>query len=177
MVERSRYSQVAIWLHWIIAIAVITNIGLAGLTEDLPREVRGVYMGYHKALGVTILVLSVARLLWRLGHKPPPLPNTTPVWQAAFAKTIHFLFYVLLIGLPLSGWIWMSSAPAPFSYFGLFEVPLFPVAGQKALGDALHSGHELAGTAMFFLIILHLLAAAKHQFIDKDNLIRRMWPV
>ena len=72
--------------------------------------------------------------------------------------------------------MWMSSASAPISYFGLFDVPLFPVAGQKALGEALHSGHKLGGTAMFFLIILHLLAFVKHQFFDKDNLLQRMRP-
>lgn len=170
------YSRTAILLHWAIALMVISNIGLAGFTEDMSREARGPYMDVHKAIGITILFLSLGRLVWRLGHKPPPLPPSTPAWQALASKISHILFYVLMIGLPVGGWLWMSTYPAPFSYFGLFDVPMLPVAGNKALGEALHEGHEIGGTAMFILVLIHLAAVVKHQFFDKDNIIRRMWP-
>lgn len=174
--ERSKYSKIAIWLHWIIAILVIANIGLAELTEDFSREARGPYMDVHKAFGITVLFLSLGRLVWRLGHKPPALPSGMPSWQVIASKASHFLFYLLMIGLPLGGWLWMSTYPAPVSYFGLFDVPVLPVEGNKALGESLHEGHKLGGKIMLALIVVHLAAVAKHQFFDKDNLFRRMWP-
>lgn len=175
MVQRSVYSKTAIWLHWIIAIFVITNIGLAELTEDMSREARGPYMDYHKAIGISILFLSLGRLIWRLGHKPPPLPMGMPAWQRVASKISHVTFYVLIIGLPLGGWLWMSTYPGNMvSYFGLFDIPALPVQGQEALGELLHEGHKIGGQAMLILVIIHLLAVAKHQFFDKDNLIRRM---
>lgn len=175
MVQRSTYSKTAIWLHWIIALLIIANIGLAELTEDMTREARGPYMDFHKAFGITILFLSLGRLIWRLRHKPPALPANMPGWQTMASKISHFLFYTLMIGLPIGGWLWMSTYPAPISYFGLFEVPMLPVEGNKALGEALHEGHKLGGKAMLVLVVIHLAAVAKHQFIDKDNLISRMW--
>lgn len=176
MSHNNSYSTIAIWLHWIIAILVIANIGLAELTEDLSREARGPYMDFHKAFGITILFLSIARLGWRLGHKPPPLPGNMPGWQMITAKVSHILFYVLLIGLPIGGWLWMSTYPAPISYFGLFDVPLLPVEGNKALGETLHEGHEIGGKVMLGLVVIHLAAVAKHHLVDKNNILRRMWP-
>lgn len=173
---RARYSTVAILLHWAIAVLVIANIGLAELTEDLSREARGPYMDLHKAFGITVLVLTLVRIGWRLGHKWHPLPGSTPGWQRALARLNHFLFYLLLLALPLSGWLWMSTFPAPISFFGLFEVPLWPVAGQEALGETLHEGHEIMGKTMLVLVILHLLGVAKHMAVDKDGLLWRMLP-
>lgn len=176
MTRTERYSQVAIWLHWIIALAILTNIGLAELTEDMSREARGPYMDVHKALGISILFLSLGRLGWRLGHKPPPLPTHMPGWQRTVSHLSHGLFYVLMIGLPIGGWLWMSTYPAPFSYFGLFDVPMLPVAGQEALGEMLNDGHEIGGKVMLGLVVLHLLAVAKHHLVDKHNLLARMSP-
>ncbi len=170
-----RYTRVAIWLHWIIALGVIANIGLAELTEDLSRAARTPYMDLHKAIGISILFLSLARLAWRLGHKPPPLPAGIPGWQLAASKAVHWLFYALMIGLPIGGWLWMSTYPAPISYFGLFQVPLLPVEGNKALGEMLHEGHELGGKVMLALVVLHLLAIGKH-LVSRHNILRRMWP-
>ncbi len=171
-----RYTKTAIALHWIIALLVIANIGLAELTEDLSREARGPYMDVHKAFGISVLILTLARIAWRIGHKPPPLPASMPAWQTAIARLTHFTFYLLLIMLPLSGWIWMSTYPAPFAYFGLFDVPLWPVAGQEALGETLHEGHEIMGKAMLALVVLHILGAMKHLIIDKDGSFQRMLP-
>ncbi len=171
----NRYSSIAMLLHWLIALLVIANIGLAELTEDLSREARGPYMDVHKAIGITVLVLTLARIGWRLGHKPPPLPASMPGWQLIAAKATHWAFYFLLLALPLSGWLWMSTYPAPFPWFGLFEVPMLPVAGQEALGEFLHESHEIMGKAMFFLVILHILGALKH-VVDRDGVFGRMLP-
>ncbi|QLC24562.1 cytochrome b [Parasphingopyxis algicola] len=172
----TRYTKVAMTLHWIIAILVISNIGLAELTEDLSREARGPYMDVHKAFGITVLVLTLSRIAWRLGHKPPPLPASMPAWQTATARISHFTFYLLLLALPFSGWLWMSTYPAPISWFGFFNVPLWPVAGQEALGETLHEGHEIMGKAMLALVVLHILGAFKHLLVDKDGVFGRMLP-
>lgn len=170
-----RYTKVAIWLHWLIGLAVIANIGLAMLTEGLPREAHREAMAIHKALGIAILALTVVRILWRLGHKPPPLPAGAPAWQRPLSKISHFLFYALLLLLPLSGWIWMSAADRPIDFFGLFTLPAL-VAPAKELADVMHERHEVLGLAMLALVVLHILAALKHQFVDRDGLMRRVNP-
>jgi cytochrome b561 len=174
----SKYSRGAIAFHWIIALLVITNIGLAELTEDMSRPVRGPYMDLHKSFGICILFLTFARLGWRLTHARPASPSSLAGWEVILSKTVHFIFYLMLIGMPLSGWLWMSThgPDAAISMFGLFDMPVLPVEGNKALGDALHDGHELGGKAMIVLIILHFLGAIKHQLIDRIPFIQRMWP-
>src|SRR3989344_3679614 len=170
-----RYTKVAIWLHWAIGLAVIANIGLAMLTEDMPRETHRAAMSIHKALGIAILGLTVLRILWRLGHKPPPLPAATPAWQRPVSKLVPFLFYALLILLPLSGWVWMSAADRLIDFFGLFTVPSI-ASPSKSLADTLHERHEVLGLAMLGLAAIHVLAALKHQFVDRTGLIGRMNP-
>ncbi len=170
-----RYTKVAIWLHWLIGLAVIVNICLAMLTEGLPKETRSAAMGLHKALGITILALTVIRILWRLGHRPPSLPAATPAWQRPLSKLVHFLFYMLLILLPLSGWVWMSAADRPIDFFGLFTVPTI-VAPNENLADVMQDRHELLGLTMLGLAGIHILAALKHQFFDRTGLIGRMSP-
>ena len=170
-----RYSRVAIWLHWLIGLAVIANIGLAMLTEDIPREVHREAMAIHKALGITVLALTAFRILWRLGHKPPPLPPTMAPWERLLSKLVHFLFYALLILLPLSGWVWMSAADRPIDFFGLFTVPTI-VAPSESLADVMHDRHEVLGLTMLGLAALHIVAALKHQFFDRDRLFARMNP-
>lgn len=170
-----RHTKVAIWLHWVIALSVLANIGLAMLTEDMPRETHRAAMGIHKALGIAVLGLSIVLILWRLGHKPPPSPAGTPAWQKPVSKVVHFLFYALLILLPLSGWVWMSAADRPIDFVGLFTVPSI-VAPDKGLADVMHDRHEVLGLAMLGLAALHILAALKHQFFDRTGLIGRMNP-
>jgi cytochrome b561 len=170
-----RYTKVAIWLHWAIGLAVIANICLAMLTEGLPRDVHRAAMGVHKALGITILALTVLRIVWRLVHKAPPLPAAVPAWQRVLSKVVHFLFYALLILLPLSGWIWMSAADRPVDFFGLFTVPSL-VAPDKSLADMMHERHELLGLTMLALVVIHILAALKHKFVDRSGVNARMNP-
>jgi cytochrome b561 len=170
-----RYTKVASSLHWLIGIAVLVNMALAILTEGLPRETRGALMGIHKALGIAVLALTVLRILWRLGHRPPPLPSTMASWERILGKTTHFLFYVLLIALPLSGWVMSSAADRPIDFFGLFLMP--PIAApDEALAKAMHGRHEILGLTMLALAALHIAAALKHQFVNRDGLIGRMNP-
>ena len=173
----TKYSKVAILFHWLIAILVIANFVLASMAEDLPREAHGALMAPHKALGVSILFLSVLRLFWRIGHKPPPLPESIAGWQAGLGKFVHLLFYFLIIAVPLSGWLMASAHPKapPVDFFGLFDITM-PIGKDEGLAGIGHEVHEILTKPLFILILLHILGALKHQFADRLAFIQRMWP-
>lgn len=173
----TKYSKTAILLHWTIAILVVSNVVLVSMAEELPRAAKAVYMNPHKAIGVSILLLSLYRLFWRIGHKPPPMPDTVTGWQAKLGKAVHALFYFLIIAVPLSGWIMSSAHPQapPVSFFGLFDISL-PLAKSEATADIGHSAHEILTKPLVILIFLHVIGALKHQFADRVPFIQRMWP-
>lgn len=175
---RSRYSGGAILFHWVIAILIVANIAVALVTDDWEGPARASAMGFHKATGLTVLVLSLLRVAWRLLHRPPPFPAGISRLEAITARTVHWLFYALMIVMPLTGWLMTSASTSrkPFSWYGFFELPFLPVQGNKAVGGFAHEAHEILGYALIGLIILHLLAALKHHFIGDARLIWRMWP-
>jgi cytochrome b561 len=173
----TKYSKTAIALHWIIAILIVTNVVLVSMAEELPRAAKAVYIDPHKAIGVSILLFSLFRLFWRLGHKPPPMPNAISGWQAKLGKTVHALFYFLIIAVPLSGWLMASAHPQapPVSFFGLFDITL-PVGKNEGLAGIGHEAHEILTKPLVILIFLHVIGALKHQFADRLPFIQRMWP-
>lgn len=168
-VTRSRYSTVAILFHWSIALLVIANMAIGfGLVGA---------MSTHKAIGITVLVLTVLRIGWRLTHRPPPLPANVPGWQAKAAWVSHALFYVLLIAMPITGWLMVSNSDVlrPLTWFGLFDIPYLTIS--PAAGDAGHDIHELLALPFAGLIMLHVAAALKHHLIDRDSVLTRMAPI
>ncbi len=171
-----RYSKVAVALHWLIALCIIAAILIAEVTEDWEGPSRGLAMMFHKSFGISILGLSVARILWRITHRPPAMDAHMKTWEKGLAHLIHTLFYLLMIGMPITGWI-MSSAPVepyPLTFFGLFDVPYLPVQGNKVAGEIANEGHEIAGKVMIALILLHVAGALKHSIIDKRPSLSRM---
>ena len=177
-VASSRYSNGAIAFHWLIALLIVANIALALVTDGWNGPARSLAIQIHKATGLTVLVLSVARLAWRLAHRPPPFPTGILRWEAIAARAVHWLFYVLMVALPLSGWLMVSASAnrKPLSWYGLFGLPYLPVQGDKAVGGFAHETHEIFGYAMIALIALHVAAALKHHFGGRTRLIARMWP-
>jgi len=173
---QARYSLGAIVLHWAIAIAVIVNWQIAASAEHLPDAERAAVMANHMALGMTILALTLLRLAWRLMKKPPPLASTMKSWERLAARTVHAVFYVLLIGLPLGGWLAASLYGVGVKIWGLFTVPALPVAANEQLGQGIFEVHATAGTVMLVLIALHTLGALKHTLLDKDGNLFRMLP-
>lgn len=173
----AKYSKIAILFHWLIALLIAANFLLANLGEDLPRAARAAYMSPHKAIGISILLLTVGRILWRLIHHPPALPDKVTGWQAKAGKTVHILFYVLMIIMPLTGWLMIGAngKAAPVDFFGLFTIDM-AVGKNAMLADIGHEGHEFLATPLLVLIGLHVLGALKHQFIDKMPFVQRMWP-
>ena len=177
---RDRYSTVAIILHWTIAALVIANVLIGWQASDLRGSARSELMSLHLPIGVTVLALTLVRIAWRLVHKPPPLPAYLKDWERVLSKTVHVGFYVVLLTLPLSGWLAVSShdIPRPIDMFGLFQVPVFaPVAAMEGLHDAVEEVHHLIARAIAYVLIpLHVLGALKHQFIDGRDELGRMLP-
>ena len=173
----SKYSLVAMTFHWVIAIGVIWNWRIAEAAEHAAtREEAGLIMADHKALGITILALTLGRLAWRLVHKVPPLPESYAGWEKAFARITHVIFYVLLVGLPIGGWLANSYFGNAIDWFGMFSIPALPVGENPEVGKAIFGLHETGGKFMLILIALHVLGALKHTFLDKEGGITRMLP-
>ena len=174
--DAQRYSSVAIAFHWLIAALIVLNLFLGLYHEDFGRDARSWMMFIHKATGITILGLSLARLLWRLGHRPPAFDPVLKPWEATLARAVHALFYLLLIAIPLSGWMMSSSSNRPTDYFGLFEIAPLPVPRTDDVHDALEETHELLGKLMIVLILLHVAGALKHHLQGHKHLMARMAP-
>ncbi len=170
-----RYTLPAIVLHWLLALGIVASFGVGIYMVDLPLSPDKLKLyNWHKWAGVTILVLSALRLLWRLGHRPPADPPM-PAWQRRAAHATHVLLYMLFFAVPLVGWAFSSAAGFPVVWFGVVPLPDF-VPVDKALAAAIKPWHERLAWLMALLVLLHLAAALKHQFIDRDGLIGRMWP-
>jgi cytochrome b561 len=175
--EGERYSRPAMWFHWAIAALIVVNLLLGFLRDDVSQPVRASMMYVHKATGLAILALSLARLAWRLTHRPPAFDPVLARWEAALAGLVHWLFYALMIALPLTGWLVISSARGnPTDFFGLFMVPALPVSRSEAAHELWEDLHGRLGYAMLGLIVLHLLGAAKHHLQGHRHLIGRMGP-
>ena len=172
-----RYSIGAMIFHWVIAAAVIVNWRLAENAYHATNGADGAaIMANHKALGITILVLTIGRLLWRLTHPVPPLPSDLAKWEKILAKTVHVIFYVLLIGLPLGAWIANSLAGREIDMFGLFTIAPLPIGENSGLAKTIFGIHGTAGGIFIYLIALHVLGALKHTFFDRNGGIFRMLP-
>lgn len=175
-----RYGSVAMTLHWLIAVAIILMLIGGKYMHGLPNSDPSKFMLYqlHKSTGITILVLTIARIAWRFAGPVPPLPATMATWERWAAHTSHFLFYALMILIPLSGWAVAStsSSGVPTVWFGLFEVPHLPVPVTEEAHEAAEEGHELFGNLMILLLLVHVGAALKHHFWDRDTVLRRMLP-
>lgn len=176
-----RYSTGAIILHWTIATLLIAQVPLGWQMGGMSAK-NFALVQLHKSIGITILLLTLARIAWRLFHRPPPL--VAHGWEKALARLIHALFYVLLLALPLSGWLLVSTSriPVPTVLFGLFPWPHMPglagldAASRHALHEAGESAHELMAYIMVGAFLLHVAGALKHHWIDRDGSLQRMAP-
>ena len=191
---RTTYSAVAIVLHWAIAIAIVGMIPLGFWMHnaiDAPDTQAQAIAAYqlHKSIGLTILLLSFVRLGWRIVNPPPPLPEAMAPWEKVAAHAVHWIFYALIIALPLSGWIyvsaqWRGDGPlnVPTVWFGLINVPhLFalPHAAletRAAVADAAMEAHEVMAKGALALLVLHVAAAFKHHIYDRDHVLAAMVP-
>ena len=172
----ARWGHVAQFLHWLIVALVITQVVLANIAEGLPIGMKKLAMfARHKSVGITILGLAVIRLLWRWANPTPALPTTLKPYERTLAGLTHFGLYLILFAMPLTGWMMTSARGFPASWFGFFQLPDF-VPKDKALYEAMKDTHHTLAAVLYAIVTLHVLAALKHHFVLKDDVLRRMLP-
>lgn len=188
-VSQQRYTTVAIWLHWITAILIIANLAIGlDFADPLPgqRFAPKPLLSLHVSIGITVLLLSFARLAWRLRYRPPPHSANMPAWEKRSAAITHGLFYILMIGMPLSGWLIVSAHKTfPFKtmVWDAIPWPMIPLFGHMTAEqvEIWHSRfvtlHSVSSIYLLIaMLLLHLGAVAKHHIFDRDPVLRRMWP-
>ncbi|MBV8062435.1 MAG: cytochrome b [Nevskia sp.] len=172
-VTSANYTRTAVALHWTVAGFITCAFTLGLIVSDLPFSPQKLrWVSYHKWLGITVLLLVLLRALWRLTHRPPPLPEM-PAWQTFGAKLTHGLMYTLMFTIPLVGWVFSSATGYQVVYLGLVPLPNL-VAKDKLLASALGDIHAGFAWTLFYVLLLHVAAAFKHHFLDRDDTLRRM---
>jgi len=172
----ARYTGAAIALHWTGAILIFLGAALGLFMTGLalsPEKLR--YYAWHKWIGITVFLVAAARLAWRAATPPPPLPQATPLWQARAAHAVHALLYLLMLAIPLSGWLYSSATGVSVAYLNLVPLPNL-VSKDKALAQALLVVHQSLNFTLAMVVAAHVGAAIKHQWIDRDGVMARMLP-
>jgi cytochrome b561 len=191
----TRYTKTAKILHWLIAIAIFGMFALGWYMSDLPKEgpkqmaydlfdwgiytwtlseeatPRNFYFNLHKSIGIMIFALVVIRIFWRLTHKAPAMLSSYKAWETKLASGVHRLLYVLMVALPLSGLIMAVASKYGVKWFGL---KFIGGLDNTPLREAFKEVHVILGLVILSIIILHILGALKHKFIDKDKTLERM---
>ncbi len=173
---KADYTGTAIALHWIAGALIVGNLAFGLYMVDLPLSPAKLkYYSWHKWAGVTIFLVSAARLLWRLTHPSPALPSSMPAWQRAAASASHHLLYVLFFAAPLTGWLFSSAAGFQTVYFGVLPIPDL-LEKNKELSDVLKLVHRFTNYTLAALVAVHAAAAIKHHVVDRDDVLARMLP-
>ena len=171
-----RYTITAIVLHWLTFALIACGFSLALYMVDLPLSPSKLkYFSWHKWIGVTVFLLALARIAWRLTHRPPALPQDIPRWQQRAATANHVLLYALIVIIPISGWLYSSAAGVPTVYFGVLPLPDL-VTRDKALAAQLKWAHITLNYTLLAVVFAHVAAAIKHHFVERDDVLRRMLP-
>ena len=180
-----RYSKLAVVLHWLIAIGIFLNLKSGLGFDDLPKSQLGSAIGVHESFGISVLGLVLLRILWRIGHQPPALPVGYKPWERKLSTATHHTLYLLMVLVPLLGWLhesaWKGAATHPLVLFGTvtwFHLPLFgglAPAAREHLHELFGDAHGASAWLLMAALVLHVGGALKHQFIDKDKELQRMW--
>jgi len=177
------YTRTAMALHWLIALAILFMLALGWSFDFIPKgETKFFLFQLHKSIGITILLLSVMRLGWRLSHRAPPLPLTMPLWEQKAAHIGHGLLYLAMFAMPLTGWAMVSASPThiPTILFGILPWPALPylpdLQNNKEVSHNFGKAHGLIAYILAALLAGHVLAALKHHFIARDDILLRMTP-
>ena len=173
--SETRYTRTAIVLHWVMALLLVGLFSVGLYMSDLPLSPQKLKIySWHKWAGVTAFALVLVRLAWRIGHRPPALP-AMPGWQRAAAHGLHHMLYLLMILIPLSGWLMSSAKGFQTVYFGVLPLPDL-MQKNKELGDLLETVHTSLNYGLAALVVAHLGAALKHHLLDRDDVLSRMLP-
>lgn len=195
MSNATRYTKTAVFLHWLIAICIFGMFALGWYMSELPKEApkqmaydlfdwgiyswqlseevspRTFYFNLHKSLGVTIFTLILFRILWKVTHKPPALLASYKAWERKLATGVHHLLYLLMVALPLSGIIMATYSKYGIKWFG---AEFIKGLDNTPMRELFKEVHEIIGVIILLVLILHIVGALKHKFIDKDDTLKRM---
>jgi len=174
MSEVKQYNLTAQLFHWSIAALILGLIVLGFYMDSMERSpFKFELYGYHKALGILVLVMAVMRIIWKhVSERPSPLSHHKN-WEKCLSKTIHIVLYLAMIAMPLSGWVMSSAGGYGVSFFGLFDVPAI-VDKNKELGRIAYQIHGVLPYIVMGCVGLHILGALKHHVLDQDETLRRM---
>ena len=196
MNKDTKYTNIAIALHWLIGIAILFMFILGWFMTELPRETpkttsfdifnlglvtwevakeqsqRTFYFHLHKSIGLTILMLVVIRIYWRFTNRPPAFLSSMKPWEKKLATATHHSLYLLMILIPLAGIIMSAASKYGVKWFGIKVIPGF---NDKGVRDLFEQFHEIFGLLLLSLLIFHILGAVKHSIVEKDGTLRRMW--
>ncbi len=183
-VSIQRYSDVAIILHWLMAVLFIGLLAVGKYMASLPEDSAETFtlIQWHKTCGVLVLLLAVLRLLWRCTHKPPPETDAMPAWQQGGASAVHFCLYLAMLLIPLSGWVMVSASElgVPTLLFDVIEWPHLSLvenaANSRTISSNAHRAHELLANVAILALLVHVGAAIKHRLVDRDGVMQRMLP-
>jgi cytochrome b561 len=174
--SKSRYGALAQAFHWIIAALIVAQFVLGRTAVGLPSGAEKLkLLARHKSIGMTVLMLAILRLLWRLANPPPPLPLGMTSGERNLARATHGAFYGLLFAMPLTGWLMSSAKKYSVSWFGLFTWPDL-IGKNEAAFNFLRATHDALSGVLLAIAVLHIAAALKHHFWDKDDVLLRMLP-
>ncbi len=163
-------------LHWLMFVLIAAAFSVGFWMVDLPLAQRIRTVPWHKSIGVAILACVIVRLAWRVGHAPPPLPDSVPAWERRAARTAHWLLYALMAAVPVSGWLMSSALGVATVPFGLARLPDL-LERDRELGEMLKIVHFALNKTLLALVLLHAAAALKHYLVDRDGVLQRMLPV
>jgi cytochrome b561 len=170
----TRYTSVAIWLHWIMFLLIVAAFATIELRELFPKgsDPRETLKALHFMLGLSVLLLVALRLYTRLTNTGPPIEPALPGWQNLAATAVHFSLYAWMVAMPILGWLILSGEAKPIPFFGLELPPL--IGPDKDFAHTMEEVHEVLGTAGYWIIGLHALAGLVHHYVIHDNTMTRM---
>lgn len=182
----ARYTGTAMALHWVVAALLAINVTLGLIVDLIPESSVRTSINLHKSIGITVLGLVLLRILWRVSHRPPAMPPTYAPWERVSAHAAHLALYVLILAMPVTGWMHDSAFKDadrhPILLFGLVPFPRIgwiehaEPATKEHLHTLFYSFHAYAAYALYALVALHIFGALKHQFWDGHPELQRMMP-
>lgn len=174
---KATYSNTARLFHWGMAVLILATIpaGLVMVQSGIGRSLQNTLFLYHKNVGVLILVLVLARLIWRVTHPAPPLPDDMPRLQVLASRISHGALYALLVVVPVAGYVRVRAGGFPIEILDALGLPTL-VPRSAALADMAKAVHYWAGLAIGLVLAVHIGAALYHRFVRRDGIMARMWP-
>lgn len=175
--SKKKFGAISKFFHWSVSILIISMLTLGFIMTRMDRSAFKFQLySIHKSLGLSLLILIVLRLIWRLFNKPPAYPNSIPNWEQNLARLGHWIIYMIILAIPLSGWLMSTASGYLANFWGWGKWAMPWIETNKALAQTANYYHTRLAYVIIGLLILHILMALKHHCLAKNNILRRMLP-